>query len=1021
MSTPFDIAYEKLNPQQRRAVDTIDGPVMVIAGPGTGKTQVLTLRIANILKTQDINPQNILALTFTESATASMRRRLIDLIGVAGYSVRIQTFHGFCQEVITQYPEHFPFRSESTPASEIQTHAIIEQLLDDPSLVALRTPGSKYHYLKKILSSINTLKSEGITPPRFKELVSAEESMFEQERESLTKTQRVKKESSIAKQKELALIYTGYQKQLRESGLIDFTDMIMHTVESVRKSEILRTRLQENVHYILVDEYQDTNGAQNTVVDLLASYWGEAANVFVVGDPHQTIFRFQGASFENTIGFLTRYPKTQVISLEIGYRCPSSIYAAASALIAQNTSSQTLLSVLASQNQAVKQLVNGISSPLQTTKQLSDAIQTAILPNETDETGWIATQIESQISSGVDPSEIAVLVITNDQATTLSTTFSPYEIDHRVVRTTNALDTLLGQQLFALLKTLSTLASQDENEFLYTALSSPWMDIPPVAIMSLTRAFSKQRKESSFASFVLSGWTTIKTSSIAKLTKEEYEQVSAGVVKLLELAQIAHTFALPNWIADVYSELGILKWAQSQSDIAENISILKAFHTLAVSQYTTDHSVTLHQFVLMLQTMRIQKLSLSINSIDTKTACVTIATIHKAKGKEWDHVYIPFLRDGIWGGGRAMSGITLPEGIIATQTDDDSTEDERRLLYVALTRAKNTATLTFAATQADSGKVVENLPSQFLMEIPDEHRLALDTSKADALESALHSVLPVLPRAFAQRERDWIQSIVDTMSLSVSALNVYLRDPQAFFIQHIIKAPQSVESHLAFGNAVHAALEAHYKTYRSQENSHPDDSLALKVFEERLQRELVSQNDYESRKVQGRDVLTAYLSAKRTEYPQVLATEEGFGWKRGPILVQDIKLSGKVDRMDILDESNHLLHVIDYKTGKQKSVNTIEGKVGITEMSERERNLPEPIRGAMKRQLLFYKLLLARDPIYRNWSIGKATFDFVQPDGEKFIERSFELHSADVKLLEELIIEVMNEIRSLQFLDHVTT
>lgn len=1006
MSTQFEKAYEKLNPEQKKAVDTIDGPVMVIAGPGTGKTQVLTLRIANILKNQDINPQNILALTFTESATTTMRKRLIDLIGTAGYSVRIQTFHGFCQEIISTYPEYFPFRSDSTPASEIQTHSIIEKLLDDPKLTVLRTPGSKYHYLKKILSAINTLKSEGITPPKFTKLVEAEKSAFEQEKESLTKTIRVKKESAIAKQKELASLYIGYQKELRETGLIDFTDMIMHTVESLRKSEILRTLLQENVQYILVDEYQDTNGAQNSVVDLLASYWGESANVFVVGDPHQTIFRFQGASFENTIGFLTRYPAAEVITLSTGYRCPPDIYQAAHALITHNTSSQELLSVLASQNPAVKKLVDGISTLLTSPQTTIGSIKLAILPSDTDELGWIAERIQESLNDGINPREIAVLVKTNDQATALSQALSQSSITHKVDRTTNALDAVFGQQLYALLRTLSTLATNGENEFLYTALSSPWMHLSKLDLMVATREFARQKKEISFASYIRS-------------THKDHETIALGVTKLFELSQLSLSLALPNWLAFVFSELGIVTWAESQSDVAERIAILKAFHSLATASYTTDHAITAPVFVTMLQTMRIQGLSLSVGSTENESECVTIATIHKAKGREWEEVYIPFMRDGVWGGGRGMSGISLPEGIIATQAEDDSTEDERRLLYVALTRAKRQAILTYSSLQTDNGKQTEGLPSQFIAEIPQELITALDTSEHDSLSSAVTSLRQILPLAFGDEERAWVQSVVDEMSLSVSALNLYLRDPQAFFVQQILKSPQAVESHLAFGNAVHAALEAHYKTYRSRDNTHPEDAFALGVFEDRLKREILSSNDFESRRTQGHEVLKKYLAEKRSEYPKVLATEEGFGWKRGPILLGDIKLSGKVDRMDVLDEKNHLLHVIDYKTGKQKTVNTIEGKVGLTEMSERERSLPEPIRGAMKRQLLFYKLLLARDPLYKNWAIGQATFDFIQADGDKFVARSFELKNDDVKLLEELITEVMAEIRELKFLESV--
>lgn len=1021
MSTPFETAYSKLNPQQKQAVDTIEGPVMVIAGPGTGKTQVLTLRIANILATTDTNPQNILALTFTEAATATMRARLISLIGTAGYRVRIQTFHGFCQEVISTYPEYFPFRSDSVPASELQTYGIIEQMLDNPKLTALRTPGSKYHYLKKILSAINTLKSEGITPPKFHELVKAEQESFEVEKDSLKKTALSKKQGILAKQFELADLYTGYQKTLREQGLIDFTDMIMHTVEALRKSETLRQLLQENLQYILVDEYQDTNGAQNTVVDLLASFWGESANLFVVGDPHQTIFRFQGASFENTIGFLTRYPRTQVITLSTGYRCPTPLYTASHTLIAQNTSSTALLTALAGTNPAIATLVEGISTSLtHPTSAKTPVIALAKLPSELDELSWIAEDIQQKISSGIDSREIAVLVKTNDQASTMSTTLSQYGIVHRVDRTTNALETNLGQQILSLLRTLTRLATSEESTTLYPTLSAEWMHLPPVALMSLTRAFSKQKKESSFLSYLSSGWSQVKQSSITKVSREDYELILATVEKLVQLAQFSHTLALPNWIAEIYKELGITTWAESHSLAQTQLATLSAFHAFAVSNFASDHTLSAEPFITLLDTMEQQKLSLPVSADYQKSSSVTVATIHKAKGQEWEQVYIPFLRDGVWGGGKAPSALALPEGIIATQAEDAVEEDERRLLYVALTRAKSQVTLSYAEHISEAGRIVDALPSQYLLEIPEGLRTELDTSSHEHTQSVVHALEPVLPQPFSAIERAWIQSIVSDMTLSVSALNTYLRDPKEFFTSHILRVPQAVESHLAFGNAIHSALEQHYKLYYTNGNTHPPESHALSVFQERLAREILTPSDFESRKVQGETVLREYLSEKRTQFPEILATEEGFGWKRGPILLGDIKLSGKVDRMDVIDAGERLLHVIDYKTGKQKSANQIEGKVGLTEMSERERHLPEPIRGAMKRQLLFYKLLLSLDPIYQSWTIGKATFDFVQSDSGKFVERSFYLENGDVNLLSDLIKEVMEEIRGLKFLENLS-
>ena len=313
----FEEAYARLNDEQRLAVDTIHGPVMVIAGPGTGKTEVLTVRIANILRKTKTPPEKILALTFTESGVAAMRRRLAELVQGDAYRVTISTFHGFANGVIRDYPDHFSHIIGSTNITEIDQVQIMEQLLDNLKLDLLRPFGDRYYYLRNILAAVNELKRQGVSPGDFTKIAADEKKSFyanpdlmnqSGKYEGKMKTKYASAARHVEKNIELAVVYAAYQVALRKAQQYDYSDMIMEVMVALeRDSDLLRV-LQDAYDYFLVDEHQDTNDAQNRIMELIAG-GREEPNLFVVGDEKQAIFRFQGASLENFHYFKDRYKK----------------------------------------------------------------------------------------------------------------------------------------------------------------------------------------------------------------------------------------------------------------------------------------------------------------------------------------------------------------------------------------------------------------------------------------------------------------------------------------------------------------------------------------------------------------------------------------------------------------------------------------------------------------------------------------------------------------------------------------
>ncbi|MDE2144994.1 MAG: ATP-dependent helicase, partial [Patescibacteria group bacterium] len=340
----FEEEYGLLNAEQKKAVDTTEGPVMVIAGPGTGKTTTLVLRIAKILR-NNVPAQTILALTFTESAAANMRRRLVDLVGSDGYYVNIYTFHGFANYLIQTYPEYFERIIEAENATSSKQTAILREIIDkSESLKKLKPMGRKYAYVNDIRRGIRDLKNENYSP---KELVK----LVEKKNAEIYDTPDLRHESGRYKgqikgkhltelerlktSEELAVVYAEYEKTLRAENLYDFDDMILEVVKALEGNEAFLAEVQEMCQYILVDEHQDTNRSQNTLLDLISGFY-ESPNLFIVGDEKQAIFRFQGASFENFVYFNKKFKDMTLIRLVNNYRSTQSILDSASSLIRKN-------------------------------------------------------------------------------------------------------------------------------------------------------------------------------------------------------------------------------------------------------------------------------------------------------------------------------------------------------------------------------------------------------------------------------------------------------------------------------------------------------------------------------------------------------------------------------------------------------------------------------------------------------------------------------------------------------------
>ena len=336
--------YGSLNPAQKKAVDQIDGPVMVIAGPGTGKTTILTLRIANILKQTDTPPSGILAITYTDAGVKAMRARLRDTIGNRAHEIAIHTFHSFAAAMIAEYPDHFLHLDGMAHMSDVEQESLVRSILAEPAFHELRPTGKPDAYIPAIMRAIDDAKREALTPEMVQKYAEEEVGRIKNDENSIStrgvtkgklKAEALERIEKCGRTVIFSDVYERYEKDKREQKKMDWNDLIIELLVTLRNDELFLRLVQERFLYLLVDEHQDTNDAQNFIVGTIAEFF-ETPNIFIVGDEKQAIYRFQGASVENFLSLQKRYPAMQVISLDTNYRSHQGILDASFAMIENN-------------------------------------------------------------------------------------------------------------------------------------------------------------------------------------------------------------------------------------------------------------------------------------------------------------------------------------------------------------------------------------------------------------------------------------------------------------------------------------------------------------------------------------------------------------------------------------------------------------------------------------------------------------------------------------------------------------
>lgn len=1044
--------YRQLNPEQRQAVDEIEGPVMVLAGPGTGKTQVLAMRIANILQQTQMDPWNILCLTFTESAAAAMRSRLISIMGEAAYYVRIQTFHSFCNDVIQENPEVFALAGEWQPLSDVERVELVQSLLDElPGTSSLKPFGNPYIFLRDIVEALSWLKKEGVAPERLLGLLKESAAFLarthpvlepflalpaaardeaaceavvvglekvrdemrlsaalwspvagavgryqnarrqaKSKREAGPARTRLKDDLKryveraarhLPRQKHLVKVYRRYQEALVARGRYDFEDMVLQVVEKFGADDQLLARYQEQFQYVLVDEYQDTNGAQNELVRLLGS-WDEKPNVFVVGDDKQSIFRFQGASLENLLLFYERYGgQAQIIALKVNYRSRQVILDAAGAVIAHNTESiQKYVPAVRGELVAV---APGSSEPLPLRE----------FETEEEENFFVAQKIQELIAGGADPSAIAVLYRFNRDVDSLLDVLLRLDIPVKLEAGENVLAERRVQQLLALLKYITTPAREAElvraDAALADILQFDWWGLDPLAVLLVVHFAGSTRR--SLAVVMAS----------PKLLQEAGVEKSAPFVdimrRLAQWWQAAVNFTAQHVFDVVLQESGLLRRVLDNGEHVRVVHHLSSVFSQLKRLNAGERALTMADFVRRLALLEQHGLPLLADPWQTRAQAVRLMTAHKAKGLEFEHVFVMRAHDRHWGGVPERTRIVLPAGIVTHDPVQGvaQNEDERRLFYVALTRAKQQVYMSYARL-GDQRR--ERVASLFVREIPGELVAEFDTTETEdaALQRLQTLRLRTVPVGRSDDIRAWLAERLTHYRMSVTHLNNYLECPRLFYYRNLLRVPAAKTKHMAFGSAVHNALRDMFEAWRESGTLPPREEL-LGRLTYHLDREVLTQQERADCVALGHEALGAYYDHyQRDIVPRSLSE---YSFRQHGVHVDNLPLTGQLDKIEFLSEKR--VNVVDYKTGNPDNAYG-HAKPG----------------GKYHRQLVFYRLLCDASPRFP-YEMASGEIDFVQksPRSGNFVKRRYEIYDDEVAELKDTIRRVWGEMQALKFLD----
>ncbi len=971
---PFESAYSRLNDAQKLAVDTLYWPVAVIAWPGTGKTQLLTLRIANILTKTDATPRNILALTYTEAGSFAMRERLQSFIGTDALRVNIETFHGFCKWLIDEeYPERFVRSPGMKMLEELDARRMIAKILLEGEYAYLKPRHDPELYMGDVIRIVGQLKREGISPEFFcqkideaiADLPNNEELHYKKDSKWWKKGERKAEyadaEQRLQRQRELTYVYRAYENALITESRYDYDDMILMVRERLRDDEQFRALIREQYQFIMVDEFQDTNGLQSSIVDLIMDDQDQP-NILVVGDDEQSIYRFQGAVMENIINFCDRYRNKwlTVVSLIENYRSTQTILDASRELIRHNAES------LEKALNLDKQLVKNADI-----KEKKISIFTPSDPQV--EIAGIISEIRILHDAGVPWNEIAIIYRKNANPIHLVEYLKREKIPFHKQKGENLLHHPEAQKL---LKTLKIIENSYQNDLFWEVMLFDFWGLDLHYLLSLQgkmRASNGEYRKSLFQAFL-----------------EDEDMFVRGVAqKIIQFTQDAANKTLVQFFESFLESSGYRSFALKQEDKIERLSLLNSFFDEIKTFASLHLESTLKDFIDYIVDLDHYWLSPTTQPIRMESDAVELMTAHGSKGLEFQAVFLYDATSKNWESSRDPSKLSITVSLFDKHIIDkgekknQKLEEERRLWYVAMTRAKEY--LIISATDNDDMRLQ---PSAFISEIGENNREKREIN-VNPLDVITAQTAPLPPINWSEATKTELEKRAKNYDLSVTALNTWLKSPREFLEKYLIRQPAGKMPSASFGTAVHAAL-AYMGQYFNEHNSLPSHDLWIKKVEETLTQEILTKKEQENFLKKTEELLLNYLEKTDCPLANKALIEERFWWKK--VVVSGVRLTGVFDRVEYLSDGS--AQVVDFKTGKP---------------DKNKEQLAD-----YERQLYFYRLLW--DGSNQNKVLSRGVLDFVEWNTGDTVNRSiFTYNEAGIELLKKQIAAFKISLETLDF------
>ncbi len=904
MSRPFlpSSCYNDsmLNPQQKKAVELNKGPVLIVAGAGTGKTTVIVEKIKHLILKKKVRPEKILALTFTEKAAAEMEERVDQSLPYGMFQMWISTFHSFADQILRAHIGHIGIDPGYKLMGDAETVSFLKKNLFLFELEYFRPIGNPNKFLHSLIQHFDRLRDENISPNEYLQYAEKQNLKSDLTEEEKKKTL------------ELARAYKKFQDLKVKNSKLDFADLIYHLLELLHKRPNILAQLKEQFEYILVDEFQDTNIAQYLLIKLLAPP-SNKVKLTVVGDDSQAIYKFRGASVSNILQFMKDYSEAESVTLNKNYRSNQVLLDYAYRLI-KNNDPDTLESQL------------GISKELKGTKKgdKDTSLQLYIGSNSDNEADYIVRSILEQTKADKDLkySDIAILVRANKHAEPVIASLNRAGIPYRIWGKSALYKQPEIRDLIAYLKTLRD--PYDSASF-YRILTMSLIDIDHHDISLLT-GFAKKTSLSLtvamevYASLFNNEWylpqydvyrphiPLFSESTKSKLTKlTAMLRRHQNLIKTHTAGQILYYFL---------EDIGYLKkMASSRTDFEEKsvINISHFFNKLKSLEGEQEDSSVSAVVDYLETSLEIGESPNMLEADKNSYNAVNILTVHAAKGLEFRVVYILNLVHGRFPTYNKRESIPIPDELIKEilPQGDFHTLEERRLFYVALTRAKEKLFLTGARFYGD-GKRQRKI-SPFVIETVGQEKITQVTSEYKDTNNQLtifdFKPQELKPQQSAKDDKNEIKVINNLSNFSYSQLESFSVCALQYKYLYVLKIPTTPSAAASFGESIHKTLQRFYMDF--QKNNTVDLEYLHKLY-----KRLWIPVGYESaadeayRKKKGEEMLTGFYKSFHDKHKSIIGVEKLFKIK----IDTDIYITGKIDRIDQAAEDG--IEIIDYKTGR---------------------------------------------------------------------------------------------------------